>query len=209
MISLRQIQLLFLLLLLSLPMAAQQNKFRVVDFQEDPLDLTAVEHEKRDANGDRYAVIKVSSENPDDELREYLFNFGYLNHITEYHNNKIWLYVQRNAKRVTIAGEFGSAGACLIGHFQDIQGHLHSPVPVEGGRWREDIRERYEFLVRPLVKMAREGLGGSVYTEAIDQFWEGGGFVTFDREIVKFDYDFLRAIHKEILDAARDGAAGR
>ena len=94
-----------LLLLLSLPMAAQQNKFRVVDFQEDPLDLTAVEHEKRDANGDRYAVIKVSSENPDDELREYLFNFGYLNHITEYHNNKIWLYVQRNAKRVTIQRE--------------------------------------------------------------------------------------------------------
>ncbi len=105
MISFRQIQLLFLLFLLSLPMAAQQNKFRVVDFQEDPLDLTAVEHEKRDANGDRYAVIKVSSENPDDELREYLFNFGYLNHITEYHNNKIWLYVQRNAKRMTIQRE--------------------------------------------------------------------------------------------------------
>jgi len=113
------------------------------------------------------------------------------------------------AERARAAELPGSAGACLIGHFQDIQGHLHSPVPVEGGRWREDIRERYEFLVRPLVKMAREGLGGSVYTEAIDQFWEGGGLVTFDRAIVKFDYDFLRAIHKEILDAARDGAAGR
>ena len=125
-----------------------------------------------------------------------------------HHYPEAWMFPP-NAKRVTMAGEFGSAGACLIGHFQDIQGHLHSPVPVEGGRWREDIRERYEFLVRPLVKMAREGLGGSVYTEAIDQFWEGGGFVTFDREIVKFDYDFLRAIHKEILDAARDGAAGR
>ena len=114
-----------------------------------------------------------------------------------------------NAQRVTMAGEFGGAGACLIGHFQDPMGRLHSPVPVEGGRWREDSRKHYEFLVRPLVKMAREGLGGSVYTEAIDQFWEDCGFVTFDREIVKFDYGFLRAIHKEILDAARDGAAGR
>ena len=57
--------------------------------------------------------------------------------------------------------------------------------------------------------MAREGLGGSVYTEAIDQFWEGGGFVTFDRALVKLDYGFLRAIHKEILDAARAGAEGR
>ena len=114
-----------------------------------------------------------------------------------------------NAKRVTMVGEFGSAGACLVGHYQDLMGRLHSPVPVEGGTWREDNRRRYEHLARPLVKMAREGLGGSVYTEAIDQFWEGCGFVTFDREIVKFDYDFLRAIHKDILDAARDGAAGR
>ena len=64
-------------------------------------------------------------------------------------------------------------------------------------------------MFRPLVKMAREGLGGSVYTEAIDQFWEWGGLVTFDREIVKYDYEFLRSLHKEILDAARDGAAGK
>ena len=90
-------------LLLSPTLVAQQNlKFRVVEFQEVLHDMTAVEHEKLDANGDRYAVIKVSSTNPDDELRDYFFNFGYLNHITEVKNNQIWLYVQRNAKRVTI-----------------------------------------------------------------------------------------------------------
>jgi hypothetical protein len=81
--------------------------------------------------------------------------------------------------------------------------------PVDGGSWRERARKRYEQLFRPLVKMAREGLGGSVYTEAIDQFWEWGGLVTFDRAIVKFDYEFLRKLHQEILDAARDGAAGK
>ena len=54
--------------------------------------------------------------------------------------------------------------------------------------------------------MARQGLGGSVYTEAIDQFWEWGGFITFDRAIEKFDYDFLRKLHKEILDAAYEAA---
>ena len=48
-----------------------------------------------------------------------------------------------------------------------------------------------------------------MFTESIDQFWEGGGLVTFDRAIVKFDYEFLRALHKEILDAARAGAAGK
>ena len=114
-----------------------------------------------------------------------------------------------NAKRVTIAGEFGGSWACLTGHYQDIKGRKWAPAPVEGGTWRERNRKQYEGYVRELVKMAREGLGGSVYTEAIDQFWEGGGCVTFDRAIVKFDYEFLRAVHKEILDAARASAEGR
>ena len=114
-----------------------------------------------------------------------------------------------NAKRVTMAGEFGGVGVCLAGHYQDLKGRLHAPEPVEGGTWRERNRKRYEQLVRPLVKMARDGLGGSVFTESIDQFWEGGGLVTFDREIVKFDYGFLRAIHKDILDAADAGAKGK
>ena len=110
-----------------------------------------------------------------------------------------------NAKRVSIVGEFGGNGVNLMGHCQDIKGGTHVFEPVDGGNWRERVQKRYEDLARPLVKMAREGLGGSVYTEAIDQFWEWGGFVTFDRAIVKFDYGFLRKIHKEILDAARDG----
>ncbi len=129
--------------------------------------------------------------------------------VVDRHNYPHAMMCPPNAKRVTIAGEFGGAGACLIGHYQDLKGRLHSPVPVEGGRWREDNRKRYEDLVRPLVKMAHDGLGGSVFTESIDQFWEGGGLVTFDRAIVKFDYEFLRALHKEILDAARAGAEGR
>ena len=125
-----------------------------------------------------------------------------------HHYPEPWMFPP-NAKRVTIAGEFGSAGACLIGHCQDIKGQRHMMEPVEGGNWRERTRRRYEQLSRPRVKMAREGLGGSVYTEAIDQFWEWGGLVTFDRAIVKYDYEFLRKLHQEILDAARDGAAGR
>ncbi|MBQ7190515.1 MAG: beta galactosidase jelly roll domain-containing protein [Kiritimatiellae bacterium] len=111
-----------------------------------------------------------------------------------------------NAKRMTMAGEFGGLGACLKGHYQDPKGRLHTMEPVEGGTWRERNRKNYEHLARPLIDMARRGLGGSVFTESIDQFWEGGGFVTFDRAIEKLDYDFLRKLHKEILDAAYEAA---
>ncbi|MBR4172169.1 MAG: beta galactosidase jelly roll domain-containing protein [Kiritimatiellae bacterium] len=111
-----------------------------------------------------------------------------------------------NAKRMTMAGEFGGSGVNLVGHCQDIKGRLHTLEPAEGGDWRARVQRRYEYLARPLIDMARQGLGGSVYTEAIDQFWEWGGFITFDRAIEKFDYDFLRKLHKEILDAAYEAA---
>lgn len=112
-----------------------------------------------------------------------------------------------NAKRISIVGEFGCAGVFLKGHYQDYRGGTKARLePVDGGAWRERFRKRYEELSRPLVKMAREGLSGSVYTEAVDQFFEPCGLMTFDREVVKLDYDFLRSLNKEILDAARDGA---
>ena len=114
-----------------------------------------------------------------------------------------------NAERMTMAGEFGGVCAGIAGHYQDLKGDKRVLVPVDGGDWRERIAKRYEAFMKPVIKMAREGLGGSVYTEAIDQFWESGGFVTFDRAVVKFDYEFLRTIHKKILDAASAGAAGR
>jgi hypothetical protein len=114
-----------------------------------------------------------------------------------------------NAERVTMAGEFGGVCVSIAGHYQDLKGHMCVLEPVDGGRWHERVGSQYEAFMKPVEKMAREGLGGSVYTEAIDQFWENCGFVTFDRAIVKFDYEFLRAVHKKILDAARAGAAGR
>jgi len=114
-----------------------------------------------------------------------------------------------NAERMTLAGEFGGVCACIAGHYQDLRGGRRVLEPVEDGSWRERISTQYEGLMKSVARMAREGLGGSVYTEAIDQFWESCGFVTFDRAVVKFDYEFLRAVHKKILDAARAGAEGR
>ena len=115
-----------------------------------------------------------------------------------------------NDKRISIVGEFGCAAASLKGHYQDYRGPTKAKLEsVEDDAWREKVRTRYEELSRPLVKMAHDGLSGSVYTEAADQFFESCGMMTFDRRVMKFDYGFLRAFHKEILDAAREGAEGR
>ena len=101
-------RILFLLILLFVGgtslFAQDKLKFSIADFDTAPFDLSAKDksYEKYDGNGDRYAIIKVTSNNPNDNLNEYVFNFGNLKHIAEEHNGVLWLYVQRNAKLVTI-----------------------------------------------------------------------------------------------------------
>ena len=103
MINLRQIQLFLFMLLFSLPMGAQQRKFRIVEFYEDPTDITASEVGKRDANGDVYAIVKVTASGNEDKLAAYRFNFGLANSLVDSsRSDELWVYVQRNAKYVTI-----------------------------------------------------------------------------------------------------------
>ncbi|MBP5771620.1 MAG: PEGA domain-containing protein [Bacteroidaceae bacterium] len=95
----------FAALLGTLSLSAQQLlKFSVASFQLDPFDQTALnpEFEKIDGSGYRYAIIKVTSDNPDDKLSAFLFNFFSLRHEVREHNGELWVYVQKNAKRVTI-----------------------------------------------------------------------------------------------------------
>ena len=96
----------FLFLLLALTGAeAQQRKFSVVSFEADPFDLTARndQHKKVDGNGSLYAIIKVTSTDTDDQLGDYRFNFGNMNHEVVQRDGELWVYVQRNAKMVTIS----------------------------------------------------------------------------------------------------------
>lgn len=96
----------FFLLVGNVQLYAQQKlKFAVESFEQDPFDTSArdKQYEKVDGSGSRYAIIKVTSTNPDDDLKEYRFNFGNLRSSVVEHDNELWLYVQRNAKMVTIS----------------------------------------------------------------------------------------------------------
>ena len=91
--------------MLAMPAEAQTKlKFSIASFEQDPTDLSAqsAEYKKVDGSGSLYAIIKVTSNNPDDDLREYQFNFGSLKHTVEEHDGELWIYVQRNAKTVSI-----------------------------------------------------------------------------------------------------------
>lgn len=94
------------MLLCCLSVYGQKNlKFSVASFELDQFDLTAKNdlYKKTDGSGSLYAIIKVTSNNPDDNLREYNFNFGNLRSMVEQHDGELWVYVQKNAKTVTIS----------------------------------------------------------------------------------------------------------
>lgn len=83
----------------------QELKFRVAEFYQDQQDLTGQEENRDDGDGALYAVIKVTSDNEDDDLSQFSFDFNYLKSSKEMRDGELWVFVQRNAKNVTIRRE--------------------------------------------------------------------------------------------------------
>lgn len=93
----------------SLALNAQEKKLdiNVVSFELDQFSTTAQDpkYEKRDGNGERYAIVKIKDVDGLAELKGFTFDFGLLNSYivpNAPHADELWLYVQRNAKTVTI-----------------------------------------------------------------------------------------------------------
>lgn len=84
--------------------AQEKLDFNIVSFGLDQFSTTAQDKrfEKIDGDGNRYAVIKVKDVDGEGNLEGFTFNFGALNSIVESHDDELWVYVQRNAKTVTI-----------------------------------------------------------------------------------------------------------
>ena len=94
-----------LLFLAAQPVEAQQmQKFHVESFGENSFDMSAREKptSRDDGTGTLYAIIKVRSTAPEDDLNAYDLDFDYLKDVQEMHDGVLWVYVQYGAKTVTI-----------------------------------------------------------------------------------------------------------
>lgn len=87
--------------------------------------------------------------------------------------------------RATVLGEYGGLG-----------------LPVKGHSWKEDgnwgyvsfesqeaLFKRYNALNRALRPLIAKGLSAAVYTQTTDVEIEVNGFMSYDREVVKFPID--------------------
>lgn len=103
--SIKRLQ--FLLILFStLTVSAQQlRKMSIESFEQDPLDLAAQSDQyKRIDDSNLYSIIKVKSTQSDDNLEDYIFDFGSAGSIPVNHpeTEELWVYVQKGAKTVTV-----------------------------------------------------------------------------------------------------------
>ncbi|MBQ5881493.1 MAG: PEGA domain-containing protein, partial [Bacteroidales bacterium] len=88
--------------------SAQKEKiFAISEFVKVPFDMSGRGNttEKFDANGDRYAIVKVISDDSKDNLADYRFDFGIYSSRKEMVDGELWLYVQKNAKQVSVSRE--------------------------------------------------------------------------------------------------------
>ena len=87
--------------------AQSEKVFTISEFVQDPFDLSGrgENTKKVDGSGYLYAIVKVSSDDPEDKLTDYRFDFGMLNSKMEMVDGELWVYVQKNAKQVTVSRE--------------------------------------------------------------------------------------------------------
>jgi len=94
-------------------------------------------------------------------------------------------------RRVGVLGEFGGLGL-------PVRGHLWWDKRNWGYRnltSLEQLQADYDSLIQRLRPMIGKGLAAAVYTQTSDCEGEVNGLMTYDREVVKFDLDHMRAVH--------------
>ena len=95
-----------LLVLSAVVSFAQSEKiFSISEFVQDPFDLSGRGDTTKmvDGSGYLYSIVKVSSDDPEDKLSDYRFDFGMLKSIVRMVDGELWVYVQKNAKQVSVS----------------------------------------------------------------------------------------------------------
>ena len=76
-------------LLLVVPLAlAQEQRIYIDNFVHDPMDQTAKEHPKTDANGNLYALVKVRP-----GAKDFKFEFGFVHSCSTYKKFRSFIFV--------------------------------------------------------------------------------------------------------------------
>lgn len=97
--------------------------------------------------------------------------------------------------RASVLGEYGGLGL-------PVDGHLWKQDNNWGYRTyrnTDDLRRAYRMLSIRLARLRDEGLAAAVYTQTTDVEVEVNGYLTYDREVNKFDVAEMKRLHEMII----------
>ena len=113
-----------------------------------------------------------------------------------------------NDRRISFLGEYGGLGHPVAGHlwkeFKDGKGNW-GYGGIEDTKTKEGLEKTYLALLDKVADMAKNGLGGAIYTQTTDVEVEINGILTYDRKVVKFTPENLKAGHERVFRNATIG----
>lgn len=97
--------------------------------------------------------------------------------------------------RASVLGEYGGLGLPTPGHLwkQDDNWGYRSY------KNQEELRRAYRLQCIRLAKLREEGLAAAVYTQTTDVEVEVNGYLTYDREVNKFDLVEMKRWHEMVI----------
>ena len=122
------------------------------------------------------------------------FQTGDILDLHKYPGPELYLY---DARRITVLGEYGGIGLPLEGHLwrtNDNWGYVKFKNAAE-------VTNEYIKYAKELKKLVKNGFSAAVYTQTTDVEGEVNGFMTYDRKVDKMDFEKVRTINKEVIDA--------
>lgn len=100
----------------------------------------------------------------------------------------------RSPQRALVLGEFGGLGLPLEGHTWQAKNNWG----YRSFNSRETLNDSYAQLLTRLRVLVGQGLSAAVYTQTTDVEIEVNGFMTYDREVVKFDETRVKELHRKL-----------
>jgi hypothetical protein len=108
-----------------------------------------------------------------------------------------------NDRRASFLGEFGGLGHAVSNHVWQSERKIWGYGGTDDTSTREGLLKTYLGLIDQVRELAAKGLAGSVYTQTTDVENEINGLMTYDRKVLKYDAEALRAAHLRVIEAAR------
>jgi hypothetical protein len=115
-------------------------------------------------------------------------------HISDLHRYPGPTIPKLEEGRAVVLGEYGGLGLPLEGHTWQAKDNWG----YRSFKTKEELNSAYAQLIYKLRPLIGKGLSAGIYTQTTDVEVEVNGFMTYDREVLKFDLDETAALHKKL-----------